>query len=925
MDKISAVSAINEPNYKLNNNNTANKPKKQNIFQKFIHKRKKDEEDSNKNIIILDTQKTQNNEVCKLTPYQIEGEQNFCSFKDISNLNLNNIQNNVEINLQYQISEEKLNLSNTNFIDIENKKETNFNLANNNNNTIQNNNDNLNNDKNNNEITKNCFNRNSTFMKFNDKQDLIADYKYQKSSIIKNFNSLKNSTNANTFYKQNRQTIMNLFKVEKSDSMFFRKPSIILNNQIESQISQISKENNSKENEKLESQVLIDCAYPLLDIFDNLSFNLKRIKPLDMDDLKKKILGKKICYKQLSREDKKQYINNIMELKNKQKEFKNKKIEELKSNGKRYFCVKLINGFYGVEQFKFYFPLNEQEIAITKKCLLNKWNFPPYDYLEKLTPPALAGNISEIKEGNEEDIVNDGNVNGNNLYNNNECLSNNFTNFQNKISHNNYNNNNVIEAPKKDLMNAKQQSKTSLYGLNNNKNSINNHHNSNNFASRKNLNNIKNSQNLLRSQSPSGSAVYTDNRCSSVNKPTPSGWPKDIYMELINNNVAQYENPKEPLDRDPKSAFDWILFEDFFKNFNNMIIMHSTKNFNNTKEIDCNWRNADNDMYKSQDDSKVIYINTNNASLISLGNKEKEKNEFNSNSALNIFKDNYGLGRKNKRNGTNNIKGFMSNNIINNQKIDVDCFFENVQDEVFSEKTITLLIEYTANFDINGYFKDCNFYIIFDLYKITKAESLNMNCEFNNNNNTIDNNNKFDDLQLTLVKENILLKGFYSTLRIDDLKAEEEYLLFIKGGLNPLGYYLKLHIDKGIFDSMNYSKYLCQYEKFGFALNNFKIEIPNCLPNSPYMLVKLKALISTNNIKVKFDFNIEDVYLSQFFDLFLVRTSDNKLQNFKEILFSEIINLEFENKASIETEENNENQANKEHEVYVLFIFIKLS
>jgi len=693
-------------------------------------------------------------------------------------------------------------------------------------------------------------------------QELVGDFKNVK-------NENKNKNKFSKMIGKNRQTILNLFKVEKSDSMFYKKSSIILNNQIESQLEHNNRETIVKDNEKLESKILIDCLYPILDFFDTINFNLKRIKHLDMDDIKKKILGKKICYKQLSREDKKLYINSIMDLKTKQKEFKNKKIEELKKDGKPHFCIKILNNFHGVEKFKFFNQFSKQEILIIKKCLLNNWDFPPYDFLEKLTP---IQNIEIMnKELNEDSLtetgftpikIKDKEIGQNIFISNNNNTEN--INLNNNFNHENINNlgkfQNKINNQK---VESKKTSKTNLGTFNK----------SNHKASILNSNTI---ENFVISQSPNVSLTNTDNNKS------PS-WPKDLYMGLINNNFSQYENAKEPLERDPNYIYNWINFEDFFKNFNNMIILHSTKDFNEIKEIDCNWYNSEFDLYKSHDDNKVIYISTKNISSISNRIEEKEKNEFFTNNNL--------------------LTNISNNNFLalshHQQKLYENNFFYNKKNKYFNESNLKFFIEFTSNFEINGYFKDFNFYVILDLYKIKKSE-----ITLNENSNT---NIHKENLELILIKENIIMKGFYSTINISELKIDEEYLLFIKGGLNPLGYHLKLYLEKGTFELMNYSKYLQIYEKFVNILN-LKVEIPNSLPNSSYLLIKLKAKIMTNKIRIKFDFNIKDIYLSQFLDFYIIRNQENKNQDFKKIIFSEIIYLEFNDKNDYEFGENFKDQ-----------------
>ena len=110
---------------------------------------------------------------------------------------------------------------------------------------------------------------------------------------------------------------------------------------------------------------------------------MKRTKPLDFSDLKMKVQQAKVSYKQLTKEEKKLYIQNLMELKSKQKEEKNKRIEELKMPGDKIFLLKIKNDSLNSPKINFSLPYSYDEIEMAKKCLFYKWDFPPVNFFEQ--------------------------------------------------------------------------------------------------------------------------------------------------------------------------------------------------------------------------------------------------------------------------------------------------------------------------------------------------------------------------------------------------------------------------------------------------------------------------------------------------------------------------------------------------------------
>ena len=109
---------------------------------------------------------------------------------------------------------------------------------------------------------------------------------------------------------------------------------------------------------------------------------MSRLVPIDFSDLRAMIksFNTNNVFKQLSREEKRKYIQELKEIKLKQKIEKSKRIETLKEKGKIYYSIKIHNP--SVPEPIFLRSHNDEEIEMSKKILLNKWEFPPIDYLE---------------------------------------------------------------------------------------------------------------------------------------------------------------------------------------------------------------------------------------------------------------------------------------------------------------------------------------------------------------------------------------------------------------------------------------------------------------------------------------------------------------------------------------------------------------
>ena len=99
------------------------------------------------------------------------------------------------------------------------------------------------------------------------------------------------------------------------------------------------------ENYSMEYNLQKGILYDVVDIFDNKEYNLDRLKPIEFSDLKAmlKNFNKNNVFKQLSRDEKRSYITNLKEIKEKQRTAKAERIELLKLKGKQYYSIKIEN------------------------------------------------------------------------------------------------------------------------------------------------------------------------------------------------------------------------------------------------------------------------------------------------------------------------------------------------------------------------------------------------------------------------------------------------------------------------------------------------------------------------------------------------------------------------------------------------------
>ena len=164
------------------------------------------------------------------------------------------------------------------------------------------------------------------------------------------------------------------------------------------------KENNSIINNiKMQSEqlkqngFLKNYLYSLTDFFLSKNFNLKRTKKINFDDLIKENEESKLEFKQLNINRKKEYTSKRKEIKKRHQEERINRINELKEcKENEYILYKLnsnsINLPTDFESFDLY---NDKEISMARKCIANRWVYPPMEFFTFDDLPMMDSNLSK--------------------------------------------------------------------------------------------------------------------------------------------------------------------------------------------------------------------------------------------------------------------------------------------------------------------------------------------------------------------------------------------------------------------------------------------------------------------------------------------------------------------------------------------------
>ena len=332
-------------------------------------------------------------------------------------------------------------------------------------------------------------------------------------------------------------------------------------------------------------KVISNYAYSINDFFSNDSFNMNRLKPLDFSDLKQTLKDTTVVFKQLNKEEKKAYIKQRKELKEKQQGIKNSRIDDLRNEGNKFLIIKIKNDSVGQYKLNSILSYSEEQISMAKKCLLNNWKYPPPSFFDKYFKKYEEDSEDEQQQQQQQQMQSE----------------------QNQNNENNKEQNNDINTS------LQQQQQQPLINVNAN---VSNE-----------IGVISEYAELNRRESIK--AVVTQKKpVKGERKKKKIGtfdWTRQAYIQLIGpENLDIYNdtetNPiKQPIQK--QRGGNWMNFGDFKSLFNTFLVLHNPISIfkGGSLSIDNNWHSYQLDIYEPLEDFTVFKLNSND-----IENKENE-------------------------------------------------------------------------------------------------------------------------------------------------------------------------------------------------------------------------------------------------------------------------------------------------------------
>ena len=172
--------------------------------------------------------------------------------------------------------------------------------------------------------------------------------------------------------------------------------------------------NNLKVQEEnlIESGIVKNYLYTINDYFESKHYNMRRTQKVFFNDIKAENEETKWEFKQLNISEKKDYMLRRRDLKKKHHEERAKRIDQLRkkppNNEYKLFkinsnCINLPSNYQSFELY------NDREISMGRKCLANKWEFPPMEFFtfdeSPESPLNENGDNKTNKNKNNEEIL----------------------------------------------------------------------------------------------------------------------------------------------------------------------------------------------------------------------------------------------------------------------------------------------------------------------------------------------------------------------------------------------------------------------------------------------------------------------------------------------------------------------------------------
>ena len=297
-----------------------------------------------------------------------------------------------------------------------------------------------------------------------------------------------------------------------------------------------------KTNKIHKSGIICDVGYSLLEIFQCGNFNMKRLKPIYFGDLKLEI---KVKYKQMSPEEKALYLDQIKELRLKQRKEKEERINKYLDLGTNILCLKFTNESLTSNDKKAYqieTLYNLREIEAAKFCIKNNFAFPPENYFEETFIPKL----SKDEETGE-------------------------INFWTK---------NFYRKLLKNYFKGKEEEKRLI------------------LEEQKRLENLKKEEEAKKR----GEEYIPENEERKEEEPVQLNYFKEFEEKSVGFN-SELDKLIENI-----VPGTWMPYESFRECFDNFIMFKNMEEFQNKLVVDNIWYNYDKDLYEEKEASSIIHL-----------------------------------------------------------------------------------------------------------------------------------------------------------------------------------------------------------------------------------------------------------------------------------------------------------------------------
>lgn len=171
---------------------------------------------------------------------------------------------------------------------------------------------------------------------------------------------------------ENKRLQLTILKLNKRSSMFL--PNLK------------SSFHSSRDNVYVLGKALASFGYSIFDYFHSNDFNMDRLNSLDFTDINEMSIIPEIPFKQMTKDEKRKYLYDLVALKNRQKELRLNRIEGLLKAGQLKNFIKIGSESLGLNELNNYgeFKFSSMQIEIAKVCVKSKCKLPPLAYYESL-------------------------------------------------------------------------------------------------------------------------------------------------------------------------------------------------------------------------------------------------------------------------------------------------------------------------------------------------------------------------------------------------------------------------------------------------------------------------------------------------------------------------------------------------------------